>query len=173
MDFQIPDAVGEPIMGYRTWFVVPREKTTGELVLRSFVYSEIWEPHEPHKAACRIASGFKQVIHTSGVPEEMCNCGIYAGDNMGIVNHYYESPDYTPGSWREIYRVYGEVALWGKVIKGEKGTRAEYAYPTKLLVPEHIRGRESLLSVKEIVYSLEKYGVPIEVTEENLDLRKR
>lgn len=173
MDFLIPDVVGDPLEGWRTWLVVPRNRTSGELVLRSFVYSEIWEPQEVHEAKCRVTARDVQAHHEDGVPEPKCKCGIYAAHDIEVVNKYYHEGGYNAGTWKEIYRVRGCVAMWGKVIEGETGLRSQYAYPSRIEVPERIIGRESLLSVSEIVLALEKYGVPMEVTDEHLDLRVR
>ena len=37
--------------------------------------------------------------------------------------------------WASHVVVVGEVSLWGGVIPGSQGWRAQYAYPRKLLVP--------------------------------------
>jgi hypothetical protein len=49
---------------------------------------------------------------------------------------------------------FGQVALWGKVIEGEDGYRAEFAYPKALYV--------SYLNYR-LVEPLSVYGVPVRV----------
>jgi hypothetical protein len=54
--------------------------------------------------------------------------------------------------------VVGEVALWGKIICGDHGYRAEYAYPRRLRVIRRIADdRDPDLE------ALSVYGVPVDV----------
>jgi hypothetical protein len=53
----------------------------------------------------------------------------------------------------DTFVVIGSVALWGGVIPGEQGWRAQYAYPRKLLVPYEIPLVAAALK--------EEYGVPV------------
>ncbi len=70
-------------------------------------------------------------------PDEGCSCGIYALDDEQAVRSSYSKP------------ILGEVYLWGKVIDGERGYRAQYAYPKSFKVSgKHVE-------------ALEAYGVPI------------
>jgi hypothetical protein len=69
--------------------------------------------------------------------------------------------------------VIGEVGLWGKIVPGKDGFRAQYAYPLRLQVPKQIKGRDQHLSAKEVVIGLEHYGCEIELTDDVLDLRQR
>ena len=71
-------------------------------------------------------------------PSETCSCGIYAGTDMTVC---------LEGD------VFGKVKMWGKVIPGEKGWRAQYAYPSELHVPARLANHPALLA----------YGVPIVV----------
>ena len=54
-------------------------------------------------------------------PLESCSCGIYAAKDLETLQHVSGGGP-----------VVGEVFLWGKVIPGEKGYRAQYAYPKSL-----------------------------------------
>jgi hypothetical protein len=68
-------------------------------------------------------------------PEEACACGIYAlRSRQRLLSSSYFGLDGAVGS----------VYLWGKVIPGEDGYRAEYAYPRELWTD----------------YDLTDYGVP-------------
>lgn len=75
-------------------------------------------------------------------PQEDCTCGIYAADNEGQIP---SSAD-----------VFGKVKLWGKIIPGEKGVRAEFAYPSEF----HVRADLADDPV------LKSFGVPIIVKNE-------
>lgn len=62
---------------------------------------------------------YREDAHDS--PGESCKCGIYAVADPAPCASYPIS-------------VLGRVALWGKVVPGDKGWRAEYAYPLELFV---------------------------------------
>jgi hypothetical protein len=53
--------------------------------------------------------------------------------------------------------VAGEVLLWGKVIRGELGYRAQYGYPKRLCVV--LRSAERKAKAAD---ALAAYGVPVE-----------
>ena len=60
---------------------------------------------------------------------ESCTCGIYAlndamGLPLGVASRLF-SQGY----------VFGRVKLWGKVIRGDRGARAQHAYPSRLYIP--------------------------------------
>lgn len=75
-------------------------------------------------------------------PHENCSCGIYAA---ATEDHEY----------RDQGRVWGKVKMWGKIVPGTKGARAEYAYPSELHVPEELANDPAILA----------YGVPVIVEE--------
>jgi len=66
-------------------------------------------------------------------------------------------------SKRAVYRVVGQVSLWGRVIEGARGWRASHAYPARIYVPERCLGGESAFSAQFIGLGLADYRVPIEV----------
>jgi hypothetical protein len=55
--------------------------------------------------------------------------------------------------------VVGEVHLWGKVIPGEIGFRAQYAYPRRLYVLRRTMDGDK----RAMVDALSAYGVPVDV----------
>jgi hypothetical protein len=55
------------------------------------------------------------------------------------------------------FTVAGEVLLWGKVIRGELGYRAQYAYPKRLCVVLRSAERRN-----KAIEALGIYGVPVE-----------
>ena len=69
-------------------------------------------------------SALKAALAEHGsAPGRLCTCGLYARS--------------TPPPWEDLPGhghgfVVGRVALWGKVIRGATGMRAEYAYPLSL-----------------------------------------
>lgn len=78
-------------------------------------------------------------------PHENCTCGIYAGADT---NHGYTGD------------VWGKVKMWGKIVPGDKGARAEFAYPSELHVPPHLADDPAILA----------YGVPVVVDDESTAL---
>lgn len=78
------------------------------------------------------------VVHDA--PYERCTCGVYAAttaDNVPLTGN-----------------VYGKVKLWGKIIPGDKGYRAQYAYPSEFHVSATLANDRTLKA----------FGVPIIVT---------
>lgn len=73
-------------------------------------------------------------------PGEDCTCGIYAAADLALC---------PPAE------IYGKVKLWGKVIPGEHGWRAQYAYPSVLYAPPKLAAHPALLA----------YGVEVVVEE--------
>lgn len=82
------------------------------------------------------AYGYELVTITHDAPGEGCTCGIYAASDLN------QCPQAD---------VWGKVKLWGKVIPGERGYRAEYAYPSELHVPAVLADDPAILA----------YGVPV------------
>jgi hypothetical protein len=124
----------QSIVAWRAWVV----EKVDPLRLHSF-NGTVWQPYERMEAACR---------KSHEPPGPRCSCGIYAARNKGhLVDMGYQ-----------LYRadtfvVIGSVALWGGVIPGEQGWRAQCAYPRKLLVPYEIPLVAAALK--------EEYGVPV------------
>lgn len=89
----------------------------------------MWKPHES--------------------PGEDCRCGIYgARDLRALRSHPLVGYRFT---------VAGEVLLWGKLIRGELGYRAQYAYPKSLYVALRSPQRRA-----RAIDALTAYGVPVE-----------
>jgi hypothetical protein len=88
---------------------------------------------------------------THAVPDPKCGCGLYAARTLqhlaGMPYHLY---------YEDEFVVLGEVALWGGVIPGTLGWRAQYGYPRRLLVPF-----EAWRLVKPL---RDAYGVPVELS---------
>lgn len=84
------------------------------------------------------------VADPHSAPQENCTCGIYS-----------VSAPIECGGYAAAERVLVELALWGRIIPGSKGSRAEFAYPKAL----HITGAREP-SRKRITEAAELYGVP-------------
>lgn len=117
---RVPDAI-EPAVGFRVWQVIGG-------ILHSFNQGMRWEPNMVAEAYCKFQDHEPPVAN--------CRCGIYAAANF---NRLFEMGyTKTEGMWSadagELL-VAGQVSLWGTIIPGQLGWRAQYAYPKKLLVP--------------------------------------
>jgi hypothetical protein len=132
----IPDVAGLEV-GWRAWAIEGEPPR-----LHSVTQGDLWTPREKLEAKCHKAHA---------VPDENCSCGLYAARTLdhlaGMPYHLYHEDEFV---------VVGEVALWGGVIPGTLGWRAQYGYPRRLLVPfEAWRLAVDLKSA---------YGVPVELS---------
>lgn len=69
---------------------------------------------------------WQMIEHTPA--NEHCTCGIYAVSNVALTAGYLQ-PDC----------VICEITMWGQVTIGVQGARGQYAYPTKIYVPAHLK----------------------------------
>jgi hypothetical protein len=121
MTVRPPDAI-EPLELWRSW-----RYERGRLL--SVYNDDEWAPGEPFEASCgHVEHGI--------APAQDCSCGIYA---------LYDPRGLPEGE------VYGKVKIWGEVVRGSRGARAQYAYPSELHVPQWLEGRAALGA----------YGVPV------------
>jgi hypothetical protein len=114
------------------------EEVRDRIAAQNRAYSRTFGPYGFNSPAVQLPPGvgYKLVPKTHHAPNEACICGIYA------VNTREQIPAGT---------IIGKVKLWGTVIPGTKGLRAEFAYPSELHVPPELMDNESL----------QAYGVPI------------
>jgi hypothetical protein len=104
----------EVITGWRMWAI-----GGGRLIAIS--QETPWPVRQVFQAVCEGGDN-----HSGPAPDRDCNCGIWAFKTM---------EDLVAGLNRDHVhdlRVFGKVALWGRVIETTKGYRAEKAYPTEL-----------------------------------------
>lgn len=96
-----------------------------------------WPPSDPPE-------GFTWI--PAEVPHDLakCQCGIYVVDSVSQTQPYLNGYD----------RVIVQVALWGQVVKGNKGARGQFAYPQK------IYAADQQLEAREIAFD---YDIPIEI----------
>jgi hypothetical protein len=135
LGFEIPDSI-EPIVAYRSWLIMGHVEE-----LRSHCLDP-WTPGVPLKARCRYRDHALPLGDNHHSPVESCTCGIYAAKEEDIKRVV------------PIGHVYGEVYLWGKVVEGKKGYRAEFAYPKQFFVKTK--------DAKKMVSQM-GFGVPITV----------
>src|SRR3954470_7804952 len=117
---QVPDAI-EPAIGYRVWIVKDDE-------LFSVAHTVLWQPYMVFEATCSRNSEHE-------VPEPKCSCGTYAAATFNrLFDMGYTKSHGLFAAPNEV-TIAGQVKLWGGIIPGRLGWRAQFAYPHKLLVP--------------------------------------
>jgi hypothetical protein len=153
-DSTIPDGV-EPIVAWRYW----RWDAKSGLLKSIARDRTAWLPNVPFSARCR----HERLDHTDarwrlvdgslwkphGSPAEECRCGIYGARDLRALRSQL--------LFGLNFNVAGEVSLWGKVISGVKGYRAEFAYPRRLFVLHRTEGRR-----RRAMAALAEYGVPVD-----------
>lgn len=155
-DFEIPDSAS-PVLGWRTWKI---EWDQDIPLLGASTRSCIWPAGEKLVADCVLPNDVARMAHLLGSiygdsdllspshsisPDASCQCGIYALKDAKSALQY-----------KGI--VFGEVKLWGKVIEGTKGYRAQYAYPSRLWID--LPKRPDLPKLEDIKDVLRSTGLP-------------
>jgi hypothetical protein len=153
-DQPTPDAFGA-VVAWRAWKISDRSRkillpgggsvhVPEELRLRSVSMTEEWTPRQPMEATCR---------SSHEPPGDDCHCGLYAAktrahlESMSYPNYNYQLGDPSV--------CIGEVWLWGGIVEGSQGWRAQFAYPKRILVPH-----EAYLKVADL---RALYGVPVKL----------
>lgn len=140
-----------PISAWRSW-VIDDPRREPRIWLRSPAFGERWSRDEALEATCH---GEWMCVPSPG--SQPCRCGIYGSASLrlalaGITDYHRLG---------HTFFVVGRVALWGKVIPGESGWRAQFAYPTSLVFI-----RKSWLEVEameRVDRGLAAYNVPVEM----------
>ncbi|KKR46727.1 MAG: hypothetical protein UU22_C0013G0007 [Parcubacteria group bacterium GW2011_GWA2_40_8] len=160
----LPHVVSEePIIAWRMWQAVAVLNLFSDDIvyrLRAVSKHTEWKPRITLKADCfalvssLAKSSNRQVsVHLIGfkhqVPDIYCRCGIYALRTKEKLFNYFTGMKMDPAKpWTVVSAnergilpdrimgctVFGQVSLWGEIIEGEDGYRAEYAYPYDLTV---------------------------------------
>lgn len=133
----------EPLIGYRDFIYLKKGNHSKPLLLsRNGVP---WPRYEALVATC---NGDPFVAHDA--PSVGCQCGIYG----------FSKPDH-----RELKtdaKMWGEIALWGKVLICPDGYRAEFAYPQNIFMLD-----VGTRTVRKFAEDIEKqYGVPVHLVKE-------
>lgn len=134
-EFELPDYT-EVMVGWRAWQIVMR---AGVPLVQSITGRLVWPARQRVEAYCR---------KPHAVPFRGCMCGLYSAKTrehlMDLGYNGYSDPN---------TRAIGTVSLWGKVIEGDQGWRAEFAYPREMYVA---------YEAYELAAGLQDaYGVPV------------
>ncbi|MFQ5968530.1 MAG: hypothetical protein ACE5MI_13125 [Acidimicrobiia bacterium] len=115
----------EPFVGWRRWSVVPYGKQYAP-VLASTILGHRWGESR-HRAFCTPLDNEEPPTQTHRAPDPDCTCGVYA--YKGPLSEIWSGI----GLWAE-----GHVMLWGRVLEGRLGYRAEQA---QIMAPLSVRIR--------------------------------
>lgn len=145
-EFLVPDTL-EPAVGWRAWDVYG-------FLLCSVTSRMRWMPRQKLVARCS-----SNPAHDA--PKEGCACGIYAAYSRA----HLEAQRYHNYRHIEQPAVIGEVYLYGRLEECERGWKAQYAYPKRLIVPT--RAYERVEGLRRL------YGVEVTVEETLLRGRRK
>lgn len=149
-------AVGSiPVTGWRLWVPHPIQFVDScdprphahSVAFRLFGMRDTqpWPMYKPLRARC-----LTDTAPHDRVPQECCTCGIYAFRTLPqLVTELDGSPRC----------LLGEVRLWGKVIITERGYKAEYAYPTRLISMHPLDSMNHACLDAELEWA---YGIKVE-----------
>jgi hypothetical protein len=140
----VPDAIG-PVVGWRAWLVDAATLKVGQpptVCLNSVAFNCRWPARSALSASCH-----DPVKRCARPPANNCRCGIYA---VHAPKQVFQSVRFRGPL------IVGQVSLWGRVVVGKRGWRAQYAYPKRLFVVAQ-GGRD----LDWVISGLEAYGVPL------------
>ena len=129
--------------------------------LLPFNYPQIeqrWEGTERLEARCEERDADGDRVHEHAAPDPRCRCGVYGlkdlawveqpllyllADELQRFSRTFTGRSRVSGP-QSNWLVAGSVSMWGRVIEGEYGYRAQYAYPETLwlLPPARIGGQD-------------------------------
>lgn len=135
----------EPTLGWRAWNIYVDNRRNGRVRLQSITHKLRWPPKIPFRARCLI----KQNLNHQP-PDKIHKCGIYAVKSEEDALKWL---NYNRGS--SVLRGFGEVKLWGNVLRYEKGYIAEYAYPKSVFIDHEFPDRFPY-DAREIVRELRR-----------------
>jgi hypothetical protein len=142
-DMVIPDYT-EVMIGWRAWRTKERD---GKIFLHSVTKANHSWPHRKPLIATCLTTLRARRVHPHPVPSvDYCTCGIYSTKTRAHLMSM---------SYPEQGQVIGEVSLWGRIVEGTHGWRAQFAYPRTLYVN---------YPSDNVVRLNEAYGVPVKVT---------
>jgi hypothetical protein len=125
-----PDELGT-VTGWRAWNVNRAPDEDGKLLLESVTYGYAWVPFEKARASCERCQS-TDPRKPDCTPGDHCSCGFYAAKSL---NHLRKMGYHSYSPEGVQVTIVGRLAMWGKVVEGSQGWRAEYAYPEMLYVP--------------------------------------
>ena len=124
-EVQVPDYT-EVMVGWRAWGVDPEDP---DCLLHSVTQkTQAWTPRAPMEAKClRRGRGKGKTGGGHEVPDWDCSCGLYSAKSLphllSMGYHQYDAER------RGMWHVVGSVNLWGKIVEGSQGWRAQNRLP--------------------------------------------
>lgn len=135
-----PDSI-QPILAIRAWNI--HQENQIFYLASCYQYNLIWPISTYVAAHCTVNDPWNKSGIKHSAPILDCDCGIYALKKMP------EETELLP--W-EKNSILGLAFLWGKIIEGTKGYRAQYSKPAALLEDDR----------KDIIYSIARnYSIPV------------
>lgn len=125
MTAEVPEHFGEAITGWRTWNL-SETPPAGPLLHPVGPGVDTWWPGRALRARCGATPILSLFRPPHDAPDPRCTCGIYAARSLQALDR--PRPAWPPPP------VVGTVSLWGRVIEHERGWRAAFAYPARLLL---------------------------------------
>ena len=124
-----PDGI-TPVEGWRMWRIQPRGKWWWPYppLLTSPYMGTVWSPRYRLQAT-HVERWICEEVPKGPYPcdDRLCLCGIHAWREAQSLWEHAQNLIRERGRW-----VCGTVNLWGRVVVGEIGYRAQYAVPTRL-----------------------------------------
>lgn len=163
-----------PLRAYRCWRV---EWQNGRPVLGSLFHATVWPADGPLRATCERRPGslaawirrrFSRKVDGHAAPAWGCECGIYAMSHLEDDEDLRISPHICQrGPLDRVMRVAGVAQLWGRVVQHDRGYRAEYARPLRLLtIPSLLRVRDTEGLIEAVA---RRYRIPLVTSAEELN----
>jgi hypothetical protein len=129
----------ETMVGWRVWRLAKAGVPEGPLM--STFMTSIWPGGVVMKACC--------AAETAGLRH-----GIHAFVSRGQAEEYFDEQS----RGKTTPHVFGEVALWGRVVVHERGYRAQFAYPQTVLVPRcYADPRSDIVNELRRAYGIDVY----------------
>lgn len=163
-----------PLRAFRCWRV---EWQDGCPVLGSLFHSTVWPVDGPLHASCEQRGGslaswirrrLSRNVESHPAPAWGCECGIYALSRLEDEEDLKISPHICQrGPLDRVLRVAGVAQLWGRVVQHDRGYRAEYAQPLRLLtIPSLVRVRDTEGLLEAVAG---RYRIPLVTRTEDLE----
>ena len=108
------------------------------------------------------SGAFDDPLHE--IPEEKCKCGYYASSEVGKVRQVFMHQESPFIGKRALSLCVGEVSVWGKVVRHERGLRSRFAYPSRLYLSGGQDGYAEMIGTE----LASEYGVPVSIVPTDL-----
>ncbi len=151
-------------VAYRAWECRFEHDKEGNIYLRSTGVAGTWRQAE-------VIARCDRCVEMP--PNPTCGCGIYAMKEPKLIKPNIKD-DWVWRDWNDKSTLYifGALHLWGKIIEGELGYKAQYAkirelyVPTRSIIPKFVKYGKEVFEVHLDLELLKKelsasYGVPV------------